>query len=151
MPKLSIVVPVYYNEDNLRPLYADLKEKLLDRDNPFEVEIVMVDDGSGEAYRSIFDAAADLAIVLRHPQNRGKGAGLKTAMQYALDQLPECGFALTADADGQHKYEDILRVNQTAIEHADALVLGSRRMVGDHIPLRSRLGNGITRKVFSAV
>ena len=39
MPKLSIVVPVYYNEDNLRPLYADLKEKLLDRDNPFEVEI----------------------------------------------------------------------------------------------------------------
>lgn len=34
MPKLSIVVPVYYNEDNLRPLYADLKEKLLDRDNP---------------------------------------------------------------------------------------------------------------------
>ena len=48
MPKLSIVVPVYYNEDNLRPLYADLKEKLLDRDNPFDVEIVMVDDGSGD-------------------------------------------------------------------------------------------------------
>ena len=142
--KTALIIPAYQPDHKM----LDLLEQF--RGNDAFVPIV-VDDGSSEAYRSIFDAAADLAIVLRHPQNRGKGAGLKTAMQYALDQLPECGFAITADADGQHKHEDILRVNQTAIEHADALVLGSRRMVGDHIPLRSRLGNGITRKVFSAV
>lgn len=45
MPKLSIVIPVYYNEDNLRPLYADIKEKVIDKID-FEYEIVMVDDGS---------------------------------------------------------------------------------------------------------
>ena len=46
MNKLSIVIPVYYNEQNLRPLYEDLKNKLIDAAD-FEYELVMVDDGSG--------------------------------------------------------------------------------------------------------
>ena len=47
MSKLSIVVPVYYNELNLRPLYQDIKAKIIDVID-FEYEIVMVDDGSGD-------------------------------------------------------------------------------------------------------
>lgn len=43
--KLSIVIPVYYNEDNLRPLYADLKEKIFDVID-YDYELVMVNDGS---------------------------------------------------------------------------------------------------------
>lgn len=45
MKKLSIVIPVYYNEQNLHPLYADIKAKVIDRID-FDYEIVMVDDGS---------------------------------------------------------------------------------------------------------
>lgn len=47
MSKLSIVIPVYYNEDNLEPLYQDLQEKLITKID-FEYEIVMVDDGSND-------------------------------------------------------------------------------------------------------
>lgn len=47
MPKLSIVIPVYYNQDNLVPLYNDIKEKIIDKAD-FEYELVMVDDGSGD-------------------------------------------------------------------------------------------------------
>lgn len=43
--KLSIVIPVYYNEENLFTLYADIKEKIIDKIN-YEYEIVMVNDGS---------------------------------------------------------------------------------------------------------
>lgn len=43
--KVSIVIPVYYNEDNLRPLYEDIKEKIIDVID-FDYEIVMVNDGS---------------------------------------------------------------------------------------------------------
>ena len=43
--KVSIVIPVYYNEDNLRPLYSDLKEKFIDKID-YDYEIVMVNDGS---------------------------------------------------------------------------------------------------------
>ena len=46
--KISIVIPVYYNEDNLRPLYQDIKEKIIDVID-YEYEIVMVDDGSKDA------------------------------------------------------------------------------------------------------
>lgn len=43
--KVSIVIPVYYNEDNLRPLYADIKEKFINKID-YDYEIVMVNDGS---------------------------------------------------------------------------------------------------------
>lgn len=43
--KVSIVIPVYYNEENLRPLYADIKEKFIDKID-YDYEIVMVNDGS---------------------------------------------------------------------------------------------------------
>ncbi len=45
--KISIVIPVYYNQDNLRPLYADLKEKFIDKID-YDYEIIMVNDGSGD-------------------------------------------------------------------------------------------------------
>ncbi|MDE7354569.1 MAG: glycosyltransferase family 2 protein [Acetatifactor sp.] len=43
--KLSIVIPVYYNEENLKPLYDDLKRKVIDVID-YEYEIVLVNDGS---------------------------------------------------------------------------------------------------------
>lgn len=43
--KISIVIPVYYNEENINPLYEDIKEKLYSH-NEYEWEIVMVNDGS---------------------------------------------------------------------------------------------------------
>lgn len=43
--KISLVIPVYYNAENLMPLYDDIKNKLLDH-TEYEWEIVMVDDGS---------------------------------------------------------------------------------------------------------
>lgn len=46
MAKLSIIIPVYYNESNLKPLYEDLKEKVLCKLDNYE--IIMVDDGSGD-------------------------------------------------------------------------------------------------------
>lgn len=43
--KISIVVPVYYNEGNLQPLYEDIKEKIIDVID-YEYELVFVNDGS---------------------------------------------------------------------------------------------------------
>lgn len=43
--KVSIVIPVYYNEDNLYPLYHDLREKFIGKID-YDYEIIMVNDGS---------------------------------------------------------------------------------------------------------
>lgn len=56
--KVSLVIPVYYNEDNLRPLYADLKEKFIDKID-YDYEIVMVNDGSKDkSYEVMQELAA---------------------------------------------------------------------------------------------
>ncbi len=57
--KVSIIIPVYYNEDNLKPLYDDIKRKFIDVID-YEYEIVMVNDGSKD--RS-YDVMKELASM----------------------------------------------------------------------------------------
>lgn len=45
--KVSIIIPVYYNEENLIPLYDDIKKKFIECID-YDYEIVMVNDGSGD-------------------------------------------------------------------------------------------------------
>ncbi len=56
--KVSLVIPVYYNEDNLRPLYDDLKEKFIDKID-YEYEIVMVNDGSKDKSYEVMKELAE--------------------------------------------------------------------------------------------
>ncbi len=111
--------------------------------------IIVVDDGSGPAYAPIFERAREIPKVrlLRHAVNLGKGAALKTGMNYALCELPDCVGVVTADADGQHHFKDILAVARTLADKPGQLVLGARQFDGA-VPLRSRFGNSVTRTVF---
>ncbi len=59
MSKLSIIIPVYYNQDNLEPLYESIKKELIDKAD-FEYEIVMVDDGSKD---NSFEVMTKLAML----------------------------------------------------------------------------------------
>ncbi len=57
--KVSIVIPVYYNEANLRPLYADIKERFIDKID-YDYEIIMVNDGSKDkSYEVICELAKE--------------------------------------------------------------------------------------------
>lgn len=138
--KTALIIPAYKPAKELLALIDQFMA------NPRFVPVV-VDDGSGAAFEPIFAALPEGVQLLRHPVNRGKGAALKTAFAHVLEHMPECGQAVTADADGQHRYEDILRVCATAEANPGALVLGSRKFEGN-VPLRSRFGNGVTRQVF---
>ncbi|QAT43585.1 GtrA family protein [Aminipila luticellarii] len=110
------------------------------------MQMIVVDDGSDPSYRGLFKEAEKYAFVITHPSNRGKGSALKTAFSY-IQKTYEEATVVTADSDGQHKAEDILAVAQKNQNNPDTLTLGSRKFVGD-VPLKSRLGNGITSKIF---
>ncbi len=56
--KVSVVIPVYYNQDNLRPLYADMAKKILGHDE-YEWEIVMVNDGSKDESYAVMEELAE--------------------------------------------------------------------------------------------
>ena len=106
--------------------------------------VVVVDDGSGPDYAPIFNACP--ATILRHEKNLGKGAALRTGIAHILSAHPGCG-VVTADADGQHHPEDIVRVARRLAENPQSLVLGARGFDGA-VPGRSRAGNTISRAVF---
>ena len=88
-----------------------------------------------------------LLSVLTHPENKGKGEGLKTAYRYIKETYAGEEVAIvTADSDGQHSPEDIMRIATRASLEKDSLVLGVRNFDETHVPLRSRVGNKITLK-----
>jgi len=78
-------------------------------------------DGSAERLASLAEHDAGL-VVLRLPENRGKGAAVLYGLEAALAQ----GYthALTMDSDGQHPAERIRAFMQASRERPDAMVLG---------------------------
>jgi putative flippase GtrA len=96
---------------------------------------------------STFDLAGAISdtTVLRNAVNLGKGAALKHGFNYILVHFPEAQWIITADADGQHDPDDILSVANGAEQ--GSLVLGSREF-GPDVPLRSKLGNVVSRHVY---
>lgn len=111
--------------------------------------IVVVDDGGPGEDKEAFDALGrrDRVHLLRHAMNLGKGRALKTGINYFLNSLGEFAGLVTADADGQHSANDILRVAEALIAAPDRAVLGSRSF-GSGTPFRSHFGNAVTRLVF---
>jgi glycosyltransferase involved in cell wall biosynthesis len=106
---------------------------------------VVVDDGSGGHSKAIFRQVSALPEVtlLRHPVNLGKGAALKTGLDFISTRFPRVAGIVTADADGQHETDDILRVCRACADQPQALILGSRDFGAD-VPIRNRLGNRVT-------
>ena len=137
----AILIPAYKPDDKL----VALTNQLLTHD---DLKLVVVDDGSGEAFRPVFEALDKRVTLISYPDNKGKGGALKTGIRYIMDHMPECERLVTADADGQHRYADIRKVLDKSEEMPGALVLGSRAFDGD-VPLRSRFGNAMTRQVFA--
>ncbi len=134
------VIPAYEPGAEMLTTAAELKENGL--------EILIVDDGSGDDYTDLFRRAGTYTHVIHHDVNKGKGAALKTGFRCVKSLFDPPYTIVTVDADGQHKTADVLRVCEAAEQNRDALTIGSRKFDG-HVPLRSRFGNAVTRLVFA--
>lgn len=140
---IAVLIPAY----RPAPSLIEMIDQLRALDFP---RIVVVDDGSGPDYADIFHRIAQKeGVVLRHAANMGKGAALKTGLNALFaDGGPLLG-VVTVDADGQHRPEDVAKVAQEFHRFPHALILGARNF--QTAPLRSRLGNELTRILFRAV
>ncbi len=137
--KTIILIPAYEPDEKLVSLLRELDEN--------DVYSVVVDDGSGHSYDGIFEQCAKYASVIRYEINCGKGHALRTGMAYIRKHAEAPYIIVTADADGQHLPDDIIKIAEYTAQHPDELVLGSRR-IAPQTPLRSRIGNTITRWIF---
>lgn len=143
-----VIIPAYQPDEILL--------KLVDQLWSYGCSIIVVDDGSGEAYQPVFEKIEDVCIVLRHEQNRGKGAAIKTALSYIKQETWDCACIGVMDADGQHLVTDMLRLLKVSAGRPNTLVLGTREFGTNTqraahecgVPLRSRLGNAAACVVF---
>ncbi len=134
MQDVTVIIPAYKPAEAFVELVSQLKD---------DFSVLVVDDGSGNDYADFFRAArVQGAEIITHPENRGKGAAIKTAISH-LQSTGKKWVAVTVDADGQHCPDDIRAVAKLAVERPDSLVLGVRDF--KQMPLRSRFGNSVTR------
>lgn len=140
---MVIVIPAYQPDTRVLNLIDDIQQKS-------NFEILLVNDGSSERCKHIFDQAIEKGCtVLTHELNMGKGAALKTAFHYLWKINFQDGF-VCADCDGQHSWEDIKKLAESVSFYPCSIILGCRKFVGN-VPMKSRLGNTITKIIFSMI
>ena len=101
--RYSIVVPLYNEEHNIRPLYARIAETMNRIGEPYE--IVFVDDGSRDQTFNILSEICrqdSRVVVIRLRKNFGQTAGLKAGFDYARGDV-----IISMDGDLQHDPEEI--------------------------------------------
>jgi glycosyltransferase involved in cell wall biosynthesis len=118
--KLSVVVPVYNERNTLVEILRRMRAVELP-DN-VEREIIVVDDGSTDGTRDVLKQLGDSTVrVIMHPQNRGKGAAVRTGFAACTGD-----YVLVQDADLEYDPEDWPRLLRPIIRGRARVVYGSR-------------------------
>lgn len=141
MRSIQILIPSLNPDNKLLGVVDSLVEQT-------QFDIVVLDDGSDDAHRPIFDLVKQKprCTVLRHHVNLGKGRALKDGFNYILNTYPDSIGVVTVDGDGQHATKDIVNCAAALMADPGSLVLGSRDFDQSNVPAKSELGNKITRK-----
>ena len=137
---IVIIIPALNPSENLISYIKNLIDRGLKN-------ILLVDDGSVESKKFVFDSLDELSevTIFRHAVNLG--------FNYILvHQKNSILGVITADSDGQHTIEDIIKLKNILESQTEpALILGTRDFSGKDVPLKSKYGNKITSIVFYAL
>ena len=118
--KLSIIMPVYNEQETLRDILAQVRAVELPG---VEKEILVVDDGSTDGSRQILTEEAETGDlrIFYHDENRGKGAAVRTGIEQASGAL-----IVIQDADLEYDPRDYPALIRPIVEKRVAVVYGSR-------------------------
>jgi glycosyltransferase involved in cell wall biosynthesis len=120
--RVSVVVPVYNEQETLGEVVRRI------RSVPVPTQIILVDDGSTDGTREILAALEDDedVTVVYHPENRGKGAALRTGFAHTAGQI-----VLVQDADLEYDPAQYPLLIQPILSGEADVVYGSRFLGGE--------------------
>ncbi|MDR0790589.1 MAG: glycosyltransferase family 2 protein [Bacteroidales bacterium] len=144
---ISIIVPLYNEEESLEKLLAWIKQVMTEQN--FSYEVIFVDDGSRDkSWQMIEQAACELPDNVRgvkFSRNYGKSAALNVGFEYAQGDV-----VITMDADLQDSPNEIPELYKMVMQGGYDLVSGWKKKRYDskimkNIP--SKLYNATTRAI----
>ncbi len=114
--KLTVIIPIYNEASTLSALLARVQQV------PVDKEIIVVDDGSDKETKEELQKAvtADI-LLLTHPENRGKGTAIRTALARAAGDA-----VIIQDADLEYYPEDYSQLIEIYIDNDAQAVYGVR-------------------------
>lgn len=133
--KIAFIIPAFNESSAIVGVLNDLKKELKNTSIPYE--IVVVDDGSKDNTAEL--ATNEGVTVIKHVLNTGSGGATATGLSYA--QQNGFDYAVTLDADGQHKALDAINGVKIAQEINTDLLIGSRLINPDGMSKVKLLGN----------
>ena len=126
--KAAIVIPAFNEAAVISTVLKSIPKKISGFKRTL---IIVVNDGSTDSTAK--EVAKTSAILLNHTLNRGVGAATKTGLTYAIGQNADV--VITFDADGQHQGSDIAKVIAPIRAKKGDLVIGSRLLKFQKMPL----------------
>jgi glycosyltransferase involved in cell wall biosynthesis len=135
MRTVSVILPALDEAEPLAEILPRIRAVLDTRRSSFVPEIVVVDDGSEDDTAAVAEQHG--ARVVRHPDNLGNGAAIKSGMRSARGD-----YWVLMDADGQHDPEDLPRLLDGLAQYD--MVVGARTRgtgTGIHRGLANRIYN----------
>jgi len=139
-PKLSVIICVYNEEQNIKPLNLRINESL----TGFDYEIIYVDDGSTDStLRQIKELNDEKVVLVELRKNFGQSSALYAGIEQAQGE-----YLVTMDGDMQNDPSDIPMMLEMAEKDEWDLVAGVRKNRQDGVFLRklpSKIANSIIR------
>jgi dolichol-phosphate mannosyltransferase len=141
---LSVLIPAYQEEATIGEVLRRVAE--IDTESlGFDKEIIVCDDGSADRTAALVEAASEAEPrirLVRHPENRGKGAAIRTALDAATGD-----YSLVQDADLEYEVSDYPALLAPLRDGAD-VVYGSRFRHKSR-PDGMRLPNFVANKILT--
>ncbi len=140
----AVIIPIYKKDRQTVELCSKLSSLGAEH-------IIVVNDGckkEGGFFNALISIGCDIVDI---GENKGKGASIKAGAEFAYKNIYNLTGFITADADGQHKAEDIMKISRALELRPDNLIIGRRDLKHSKLKPEQRIGNKISSIYFRTI
>ena len=131
MNNICIIIPIYN--------HAVTVGTVIEGALSYGLKVFVVDDGSTDYLQEVLQRFDGKISVISYSKNKGKGYALQRG--FGVARKEGYYYALTLDADGQHRCEDIPLLLNAIEQHPHSLIIGSRKLNQENMPSKNTFAN----------